>query len=80
MDIESAIKAYVDLSKVIFVPRKRNMIGGHVVQNILGNATFDAKKLERFVKNVLVDALEDENAVLLQTEPQCRMSVTKETV
>jgi hypothetical protein len=75
MDIETAIARYVELSKVIFTPRKRNMLGGHLLHILMGNATFDGKVLETCVKEVVKHTLGPENvdSPLLQEKPNCNM-------
>jgi len=75
MDIDTAIAKYVELSKVIFTPRKRNVLGGHLLHNLMGNATFDGKVLETCIKEVVKGTLGTENmdAPLLQEKPKCKM-------
>jgi hypothetical protein len=62
MEIDDAITNYRELSKKIFVPRKRNIVGGRKAQNFIGNATFDAKVLEDEIKRITETSLLARNA------------------
>jgi len=75
MDIDTAIAKYVELSKVIFTPRKRNILGGHYFHNLMGTATFDGKVLETCVKEVIKHILGAKNidVPLRQKKPNCKM-------
>jgi hypothetical protein len=53
MDIQSCINTYIDISKDVFTPRKRMWLGGRRLQNILGQATFPAAKLEDKIKELV---------------------------
>jgi hypothetical protein len=82
MDVETAIKAYLDLSKNIFVPRKRTKFAGRKVLNFMGCATFDYRALEDAIKSVVRKALAGqhlegppEEAPLQQEDPKCKMYV-----
>ena len=57
MSVDAAIREYMQLSKTVFKPRKRNLLGGSLIQNLFGNATFDGKVLEMAVKRVVRENL-----------------------
>lgn len=78
MDVQTCIDHYRKLAKDVFVPRKRNLFGGHVLNNILGHATFEATKLSSSVKDILssIEPRLSESAPLLAESPtKCKMYV-----
>ncbi|KAL7626416.1 hypothetical protein AAE478_003188 [Parahypoxylon ruwenzoriense] len=75
MDLSSCIKAYTDMSKVVFSPRRRTKILGRTLQNIIGNATFDHKVLEDTIRGMVQDRLGDADAALLEEGPGCKIFV-----
>jgi hypothetical protein len=78
MDVQTCIDHYRKLAKDVFVPRKRNLFGGRVLNNILGQATFEATKLSSSVKDILssIEPLLSESAPLLAENPtKCKMHV-----
>ncbi|OCL07594.1 FabD/lysophospholipase-like protein [Glonium stellatum] len=82
MDVDTALAAYRNLSKEVFIPRKRNRILGSRFQNFIGNGTFDHKALEKIIKSIIKEALTKqqctgklEEAPLLQEHPKCKIFV-----
>lgn len=73
MDIEEAIKAYTQMSKLIFVPRRRNFVLGSRFQNLVGNSTFDHEALERAVKKIVLEKTGSKDTPLYQTDSKCKM-------
>lgn len=64
MDVEAAIEAYTHLSQIVFKPRKRNLIGGHVFQKVVGHATFNHKLLEAAIKDIVRNHTSNEDELL----------------
>jgi len=73
MDIQTCIDAYIELSKTVFTPRKRNRVFGRVFQNVIGNAAFNHKALEQAIKKIVSQSQGDEDAPLLEDEPKCKV-------
>jgi hypothetical protein len=78
MDVQTCIDHYKKLAKDVFVPRKRNLLGGRVLNNILGHATFEASKLTGSVKDILSSIkppLSESAPLLIENPSGCKMHV-----
>lgn len=78
MDVQTCIDQYRQLAKAVFVPRKRNLLGGRVLNNILGSSTFEATKLSSAVKDILASIeprLPESAPLLAETPSGCKMYV-----
>lgn len=53
MDVDSCIKAYRELAKDIFTPRRRTYLGSTMVHRLLGSSSFSARKLESGIKRII---------------------------
>ncbi|KAI1743759.1 hypothetical protein F4680DRAFT_407402 [Xylaria scruposa] len=75
MDIQTCIDTYLNLSKVVFRPRRREKVFGRKVLNLLGHAPFDHSLLEQEIKSLAFQYLGDENALLYQETAKCKVFV-----
>ena len=75
MDVESAIKAYLDISASIFKPRRSSVdVFSRAYDALKASARFDTGRFEAHIKSIVRDRLGDENALLLQTgQTKCKV-------
>lgn len=77
MDVQSCIDCYKVLALGVFQERKRTKIGGALIHNVLGTATFSSKNLQDAISVVLSKArppLNDSTALIEDGESRtCRV-------
>jgi len=73
MDVASCINKYMTISREVFNPRLRTRLLGRVLPSLAGSAAFDHQALEKAIKDIVRDALGDENAAFLEEDPQCKV-------
>lgn len=77
MDVQSCIDCYKVLAHDVFQERKRTKIGGTLIHNVLGTATFSSTNLKEAISTILSKArppLNDSTA-LIEDRESCRCRV-----
>ncbi|KAF2186398.1 FabD/lysophospholipase-like protein [Zopfia rhizophila CBS 207.26] len=74
MSLDECEDAYLKLSKRIFQPKRRFAKAAKAADYLQANGRFDSKKLEEVIKEYIASKT-DEDALLKDTDPQCKVFV-----